>query len=237
MNAITFRSGTHGLCRSWGEVQLSNKTTSVREADETGGRITLHILAAVSDGPVSQRSLAKELGIALGLTNAYVKRCVRKGLVKVRRAPPNRYAYYVTPKGFAEKSRLTARYLANSFHFYREARRDIDECFALCVKRGFRRLALCGTGEFAEIATLVVMQHPVKLVAVIDEQATGEHFLSLPLVRTPAAVVELDAVVLTDLRRPQRTYQTLSRQFDEERIIVPSLLMVSRQTGPRPEKA
>ena len=57
---------------------------------------------------ITQRSLASELGIALGLTNAYLKRCVRKGWVKINQAPANRYAYYLTPRGFAEKSRLTA---------------------------------------------------------------------------------------------------------------------------------
>ncbi len=90
--------------------------------DDTDSRITLGILTTVADTTtVSQRGLAKELGIALGLANAYVKRCVRKGLVKMRGAPRNRYAYYLTPEGFAEKSRLTTRYLARSFHFYRRS--------------------------------------------------------------------------------------------------------------------
>ena len=77
------------------------------ESDEVDGEsaITLGLLDAVhQNSSVSQRSLAAELGIALGLTNAYFKRCVRKGLVKVRSAPANRYAYYLTPKGFAEKA-------------------------------------------------------------------------------------------------------------------------------------
>ena len=52
---------------------------------------------------ISQRTLAKELGIALGMTNAYLKRCVRKGLIKISEIPPNRYAYYLTPQGLQKK--------------------------------------------------------------------------------------------------------------------------------------
>ena len=77
------------------------------KADEA--EITLGILNAVHQNErITQRSVAQELGIALGLANAYLKRCAKKGLIKVSQAPANRYAYYLTPQGFAEKSRLTA---------------------------------------------------------------------------------------------------------------------------------
>ena len=88
----------------------------MNEAPESEARITLGLLDAVQrDSAVSQRRLSRDLGIALGLTNAYLKRCVRKGLIKMAATPANRYAYYVTPKGFTEKSRLTAQYLAHFF--------------------------------------------------------------------------------------------------------------------------
>jgi len=94
-------------------------------AGRTGeARITMEVLHVVhGEDNLSQRGLAARLNIALGLTNAYLKRCVRIGLVKVRKTPPNRYVYYLTPKGFGEKSRLTANYLFRSFDFYRQARK------------------------------------------------------------------------------------------------------------------
>ena len=56
--------------------------------------ITLGLLTAVEDNSrLTQRVAADELGIALGLVNAYLKRCIRKGYVKVTQAPANRYAY------------------------------------------------------------------------------------------------------------------------------------------------
>ncbi|MGH6953338.1 MAG: winged helix-turn-helix transcriptional regulator, partial [Alphaproteobacteria bacterium] len=107
--------------------------------------ITLGVLEAVhGNSALTQRSAARELGIALGLANAYLRRCVKKGWVKVRQVPPNRYAYYLTPKGFTEKSRLTAEYLSSSFKFFRRARAECDELFRRCAARGWRRVALCG---------------------------------------------------------------------------------------------
>ena len=87
-------------------------------------RIVLNLLNSVDDGAQSQRRIAEDLGIALGLVNAYLKRCVKKGYVKVSQAPARRYAYYLTPKGFAEKSRLTVQYLSDSFSFFRQAKED-----------------------------------------------------------------------------------------------------------------
>ena len=64
--------------------------------------ITLGLLNAIQDdNKLTQRSVAKGLGIALGLANAYLKRCIKKGYIKVSQVPPNRYAYYLTPRGFA----------------------------------------------------------------------------------------------------------------------------------------
>ena len=73
--------------------------------------------------------MAGDLGIALGLANAYLKRCVKKGLIKVSQVPANRYAYYLTPKGFAEKSRLTAEYLSVSFNLFRDTRAQFTDLF------------------------------------------------------------------------------------------------------------
>src|SRR4051812_31085604 len=101
------------------------------------GRIVLGLLESVErDGAQSQRKLASELGIALGLVNAYLKRCVRKGLLKARAAPARRYAYYLTPQGFAEKSKLTVDYLTYSFSFFRQARADCAQVMSLATANG-----------------------------------------------------------------------------------------------------
>jgi DNA-binding MarR family transcriptional regulator len=192
--------------------------------------ITLGVLDAVHENAsLTQRTLSKELGIALGLTNAYLKRCVRKGLIKVNSVPANRYAYYLTPKGFAEKSRLTAEYLSISFRFYGHARESIEECMAHCVNRGWRRVALAGTGELAEIALLVAMRHPVEVVGVADGAFTSGDFMGLPVAPAVDDFETVDAALVTDLKQPQKTYETLCARFSGERVLTPAVLKVSRK--------
>ena len=199
---------------------------------DTESEVTLGLLDAVQgNARVSQRSLARELGIALGLTNAYLKRCVRKGWIKASRAPANRYAYYLTPKGFAEKSRLTASYLARSLHFYREARNQLDALLALCETAGWRRVALRGTGELAEIAVLCAMQYDVDIVGVVDDGTPGR----VRDQRTVGALDQLaaiDAVILTELRQPQAVYGTLLEALPRARVLVPRLLKVTHAPEP-----
>src|SRR4029078_9341713 len=118
------------------------KMRRVREESPESSRIMLGLLDAVEqDRAQSQRLLASELGIALGLVNAYLKRSVKKGLVKVRSAPTRRYAYYLTPRGVAEKSRLTVEYLSSSFEFFRRARSDCPQTFEQAKANGLNRVA------------------------------------------------------------------------------------------------
>src|SRR5215831_1155331 len=118
------------------------------EADKA--RIMLGLLQSVErGGTTSQRTLADELGIALGLVNAYLKRCMKKGLVKVREAPARRYAYYLTPQGFAEKSRLTVEYLSYSFGFFRQAKTDCSELFRSAKASGVKNVLLVGQSDLA----------------------------------------------------------------------------------------
>ena len=107
-------------------------------------KITLGLLNMVHDNSAaSQRSMAGDLGIALGLANAYLKRAVKKGLIKVSQAPANRYLYYLTPMGFAEKSRLTAEYFSSSFSFYRVASESIAKSLSTCADRSWNCLVFC----------------------------------------------------------------------------------------------
>src|SRR5262252_11092474 len=123
-----------------------------KDPDEDNQRIVLGLLQSVErDGGQSQRRLAADLGIALGLVNAYLKRCIKKGLVKVSEAPARRYAYYLTPRGFAEKSRLTVEYLGYSFSFFRRARTDCSAVIVSAKGRGWSRVALAGVSDLAEI--------------------------------------------------------------------------------------
>jgi hypothetical protein len=190
------------------------------------------------DSTLTQRKLAGDLGIALGLANAYLRHCVRKGLIKVSQVPLNRYAYYLTPQGFAEKSRLTAEYLTLSFEFFRRARQNTSEILWQCAAHGWRRVALYGAGELAEIAALSAGDSGVEIVCVVDSAAVGKRCAGLPVVADLAAARRcasphgLDAIVLTDTRSPQTSFEqlcalTAQDGFPPDSVIVPRLLGIS----------
>ena len=190
--------------------------------------ITLGVLSAVEENStVTQRSVAQELGIALGLANAYLKRCVKKGLIKVKQIPPNRYAYYLTPQGFAEKSRLTAEYLSSSFTFFRRARTQCEDIFRTCETQGWRRVALAGTGDLAEIAILFVREFDIELAGLVDPDYRDGTFHSHPVAASIDALGAVDAVVVTDLRDPQRAADSLTRVLPSNRILAPAMLRLS----------
>jgi len=196
------------------------------EQDEA---ITLGVLNAVEgNSALTQRSVARDLGIALGLANAYLKRAARKGWIKIQQVPPNRYAYYLTPKGFAEKSRLTAQYLSISFNFFRHARQQCAGLFAECAARGWRRVALAGAGDLAEIAALCAAEQKIEIAGIIDRLQAGGMFAGLPVVAERAELGLTDGVILTDLAQPQDTFDALATAFGAELVLAPALLNISR---------
>ena len=193
-----------------------------REREES---VTLEILEAIeARSDVTQRHLARRTGTALGLTNSYLKRCVRKGLVKIHQAPANRYLYYLTPKGFAEKSRLTAHYLSISFAFYRKAGDSCRDAFQRCEKHGWDRAVLCGVSDLAEIASLRALEHGVEIAGIYDPKHARDRFLDREVIAAMDVCEPFDVCVLTDLVDPQATYADLLGQVSVERIVVPNIL-------------
>lgn len=190
------------------------------------------LLSAVDDAEQhTQRSLASQLDMALGLANALLRRCVSKGLIKIQTAPARRYAYYLTPKGFAEKSRLVAEYLATSLNFFRHARSQYEDSFQLLLARGITRVAIAGNGELAEIALLSASSIGVTIAAVIAPGRNIEQFHGHPVVGDLDAAIAAgaEAVIIADSTAPQQIYDQLIGLLGHERLIAPRLLHITLQ--------
>lgn len=196
-------------------------------------RIVLGLLESVErDGSQSQRQLAAEFGVALGLVNAYLKRCVTKGLVKVKEAPARRYTYYLTPQGFAEKSRLTVEYLTYSFSFFRRARADCADTLATAKHRGWSRVALIGISDLAEIATICGIETGITIAAVVDPGASQGRFVGAPVFTDldDVAAESFDGVIVTDLKNAQASFDAAIARIGSERVLAPALLGVSTKS-------
>ncbi len=188
-------------------------------------RLTLELLDAIERrSDLSQRHLARQMGVALGLANSYLRRCAKKGLVKIREAPANRYLYYLTPKGFAEKARLTARFLSTSLTFYRQAGESCSQIYSLCDTKGWTRLVLCGLSDLAEIAFVRALESPVTIVAVFDHHSRKKEFFSVSVCKDWHALPGCDAYLVTDLINPLDHYHWLAKRAEKERLLIPSVL-------------
>lgn len=188
--------------------------------------LTLEILSTIEGtSDVTQRHLADRMGVALGLANAYLKRCIRKGLVKIQHAPANRYLYYLTPKGFAEKSRLTLKYLSASFALYREAADAYAQLISHCERQGWRRLILCGASELAEIAILRVQEAGLEVAGVLDFGADAREFHGSPILSDAARLPPADAILFTTLFEPRSTYDRVKAGASPLPILVPQFLL------------
>ncbi len=186
----------------------------------------LAVLSALDSGAhTNQRSVASRAGVALGLANALIKRCVRKGLIKITQAPARRYAYYLTPEGFTEKSRLVAEYLSISLDFFRRSRAAYADLFDVCEQRGWRRIVLAGDGELAEIAHLASLGRSLELVVVDGSRSSGSN--RWPVFPTLDAAGAIDAVIVTDAKEPQARFDELTARIGGERVLAPAFLQIS----------
>jgi DNA-binding Lrp family transcriptional regulator len=180
------------------------------------GERDLEILTAIEEGlPLTQRALAERLGVALGLCNLYLKRLARKGCIKIVEFPQKpaarkRLRYLLTPQGMAEKTRLTYEHMAYSLDLYRRARRTLRQSLGGLADGGARRIALCGTGEAAEVAYLTLKELGIEPVGVFGPG--GGLFLGYPV--QPLADlgrVDTDAVIVATFDRPEPSVAELSR--------------------------
>jgi DNA-binding Lrp family transcriptional regulator len=172
-------------------------------------RRDLKLLEAVEeDSRITQRNLASKLGIALGLTNIYLKRLVRKGYIKCVNVQSNRISYLITPRGITEKVRLTYEFMDYSLHLYGEVRQHLRGVLHECAATD-RRVAIFGCGEAAEIAYLSLKEFGLEPLAIFDV-AGGAEFLGMP-VRSIAehAEVPFDLIIIASLDGSGQQFDSL----------------------------
>jgi DNA-binding MarR family transcriptional regulator len=138
---------------------------------------TLHLLEEIEKNhSPSQRQLARHLDISLGLVNSFIKRLAHKGYFKVTHIPKNRVRYILTPKGVAEKSRLTYEYIKLSYVFFKDARKKMQKLLKDLESQGVKRVIFFGATELAEIAYLSLQNTNIELTAVLDDLNVGKRF-------------------------------------------------------------
>jgi len=166
---------------------------------------TLKILEEIEkDKAPSQRYLAGKLNISLGLVNSFLKRLAQKGFFKITSIPKNRVKYILTPKGAAEKTRLTYKYIQYSFQFYKTARHKLRVLFSSLSVNGNLRIVFYGSSDLAEIAYISLQETPIKLVGIVDDKKAGDIFMDF-VISSPDRLktISYDKILITGIEEPE----------------------------------
>lgn len=203
-----------------------------REGDQS--RIILDILESVDrDGIRPQRGRASEVGIALGLVNAYLKFCIHKGYLKARKISPRTYQYMLTPTGFAEKSRLALSRLSTALEFVHASRGDYAALFAQAQERGWRTVVIVTASQLTEICAICALEHNIRIAAIVDAGAGQERMLGAPVHDGFEAITEsFDGAVIADLADPGKARDSAIALLGAERVMTPRFLNIAPHAVP-----
>ena len=206
----------------WGLSTLNSNRSNSNINDQD--KITLDLLTMVDENSnVTQRSLALELGVALGLANTYLRRCVDKGLVKIKQVPRNRYSYYLTPRGFYEKARITAEYFKSSFILFRKARREFENILTECDKHGKKEILLSDVSDIAEVAILASLGLDPKIKGILGNKGE-QYFSGVKILEEDKLNKNFDLIIITSLKDSLSRYKTLKKMYGKDKVILPNVI-------------
>jgi len=177
---------------------------------------SLQLLEEISkDSAVSQRRLSQRLGVALGVTNACLKKMINKGLVKAKGINHKRIAYYLTPKGFSEKTKLTYHFLEHTIRYYSTLKNSISAKLSSLSQAGHRRIICYGAGEVMEVAFIILNETDLEIaiLAVVDDDKDkhGRKIFGL-MVQHPEIIKEMkpDALLISSIRYKDKILRRLN---------------------------
>lgn len=202
---------------------MTKDNSLVKEAEALREMRTLEAIEA--NPYVSQREMAANLGVALGIANACVHTLARKGMIKIRGENNRSVTYHITKKGVGHKSTLAMQWTLNTVDFYREARVRVSATLSSLAASGVKRLVLWGASELAEIAYIAARPVGIEIVGVVGDP---ESYIKDSLVEVPIGGEELlvsvkpDAIAITLL---QPTDEIIAVR-DEICALVPGLRVV-----------
>ena len=188
----------------------------------------LKTLEEIEKNPsLTQRDLAENIGVALGIANSCIHTLVRKGLVKIRGDNNRRITYHLTKSGILHKGKLAMEWTRNTIEFYREGRQQIAEMMASIKKENINRVILYGANELSEIAALVAPKTGIEIEGIAEDEETymDDNLFGIPVSnlksfigKLPEAVIickEIDEkekeVIIENLGKNIKIYELISR--------------------------
>jgi DNA-binding PadR family transcriptional regulator len=202
------------------EKQVESPSISKR----SGEMRDLWLLEELERNPiVSQRELSHKFGIALGVTNACLRRMARKGWIRIRDLNPRRMGYYLTPRGMVEKTRLTIHLISFRVQHYSELKKVIANRFLEMQRDGLKRIVFYGVSDEMEVAYITLQGVNLKLVGIVedDEKMTPRIIFGYEI-ESVSRVQELkpDGILITSLTDNERKRERLEGIFSRNSICI-----------------
>ena len=183
----------------------------------------LKLLSEVDASPeVTQRQLAKRLGVALGLTNVMLRNLAQKGYVRITRAGWRSWIYNLTPEGVSRKLRLTTSYVHRVLDHYKEVRQTLREQLDSYSFHSESRVAIYGSTEFAELVYLGLREFDIDEIDFFDSRGrSGGKLVGMPV--NEIGLLEAksyDWIIIAQIEHSEEQYSELLRRgAAAERII------------------
>jgi len=127
---------------------------------------------------ITQREIAKHVGIAVSMTNFYLDDYEKKGLIKRKKHSTKNVEYFVTKKGVERKKVLNISYLNSSLKIYKSAKTNIVKFIDQIIDKGFQNILLYGAGEVAEILLQTIITDktiPLKILGIVDDDKNKQN--------------------------------------------------------------
>lgn len=172
---------------------------------------------------ISQRELSRKFNIALGVTNACIKKLARKGWVRIRGFNHRKIYYHITSEGLGMKAKLTLKYLAYNVRLYTDLKNLFTRKLLEMESKGIKRVVFYGVSDEMEVAYVTLQVVNLDLVGIVDDDEEKQEMeLFGYRVQKPEAIpsMKLDGVLITSLTNGERIFQGLKKLVDINKVYV-----------------
>jgi len=201
-----------------GNLELFKPPQEIRE---------LNLLQELEKNPIiSQRELSHKFGIALGLTNACLKRMARRGWIRIMSLDHHKIGYYLTPKGFAEKANLTLNLISWTVQHYSVLKDLIGKGLLEMQNDGVERVVFYGVSDEMEIAYVTLQGVDLKLIGIVEDEDKINRKEVFGFELKDIREIEMlrpDAVLITSLANQAERTEKLANLIDVERVRIWSI--------------
>lgn len=198
-----------------GNIELFRPPEEMRE---------LSLLQELEKNPiVSQRELSNKFGIALGVTNACLKRMVMRGWIRITGFNHHKIGYYLTPKGFAEKAKLTFHLISWKVQHYSTLKNIIGEKLLEMQNKGVERIVFYGVSDEMEIAYVTLQGLNLKLIGIVEDDEKLYPGIVLGFKVEPVSRVRQlkpDSILITSLLAIDAKREKLETLVDSKKVYI-----------------